>query len=52
MRDGEKRPGRPIVDDKDRAKNRTIKLNDADWQKFKKLGAAKWLREKIRECFK
>jgi hypothetical protein len=44
----DKKRGRPKVDDL--AKNRTIKLTDLDWQNFKKLGAAKWLRQKIREC--
>lgn len=29
------------------AKNRTIKLTDADWAKFRAVGGAKWLREQL-----
>jgi hypothetical protein len=50
MKNDSRRAGRPAIDEKDRAKNRTIKLTDSDWQNFRKLGAAKWLRQKIREC--
>jgi hypothetical protein len=36
--------GRPSIPESDKAKNRTFKLNDADWLKFKLKGGAKWLR--------
>lgn len=35
--------GRPKVADP--AKNRTIKMNEADWLKFKAIGGVKWLRD-------
>lgn len=35
--------GRPKVADP--AKNRTFKMNDADWLKFKAAGGVKWLRD-------
>ena len=38
--------GAPKVADK--AKSRTISLNDADYAKFKLLGGLNWLRDAIR----
>ena len=35
--------GRPKLNANDKAKNRTIRMTDDDWQKFKLLGGAKWL---------
>lgn len=37
--------GRPTLAEP--AKNRTIRLTDADWQKFKSLGGVAWLKEMI-----
>lgn len=39
--------GRPAKDDL--AKRRSIRLSDVDYIKFKQLGGAKWLREKLKE---
>jgi hypothetical protein len=41
-----KQRGRPAV--ADLAKNRTIKLTDADWDAFRAMGGAKWLRDMIK----
>lgn len=38
-----KNAGRPTIIDK--AKSRTIRLNNADYAKFKLLGGLKWLRD-------
>lgn len=35
--------GRPKLNANDKAKNRTIRMTDDDWQKFKALGGTKWL---------
>jgi len=37
--------GRPTQDDK--AKNRTIRLTDDEYAKFKALGGAGWLRQQL-----
>jgi hypothetical protein len=37
--------GRPAVSDK--AKSRTVRLNDADYKKFQSLGGANWLRYEL-----
>ncbi len=37
--------GRPPVTDK--AKSRTVRLNDADYKKFKELGGVNWLRYEL-----
>lgn len=39
--------GRPAKDEL--AKRRSIRLTDADYLKFKQLGGAAWLREKLKE---
>jgi hypothetical protein len=37
--------GRPKIVDK--AKSRTVRLNDADYKKFKELGGVNWLRYEL-----
>lgn len=39
--------GRPAISDADKAKNRSIKLSDADWLKLKLLGGAQWIRDQL-----
>jgi len=36
--------GRKSIPESDKAKNRSIKLTDQDWAKFRSLGGVKWLR--------
>lgn len=40
-----KKRGRPAV--ADLAKNRTVKMTDADWEKFRAIGGMKWLRAQL-----
>lgn len=39
--------GAPLKADK--AKNRTVRLSDAEYIKFKELGGARWLKMKLNE---
>ena len=32
------------------AKSRTMRLVDADWEKFKLLGGVKWLKGLLKDC--
>ena len=36
--------GRPEIPDKDRKRTHAIRMTDADWLKFRRLGGANWLR--------
>ena len=43
------KPGRPAVAAADRAPNRSIRLNSARWEKFRRLGR-EWFEQKIDEA--
>lgn len=53
MTRGGKREGaggkKPCLPQDELRKNRTIKLSDAEYDKFKLKGGAKWLRKKLEE---
>lgn len=41
--------GRPKLNEDEKAKNRTIRMTDNDYQKFKALGGAKWLNAQLNQ---
>lgn len=41
--------GRPKLNEDEKAKNRTIRMTDDDYQKFKALGGAKWLNAQLNQ---
>ncbi|MEW5818881.1 MAG: hypothetical protein AB1782_01705 [Cyanobacteriota bacterium] len=52
FREGSGRPEGTIKSESQKVKNRTITLNDSDYELFLTLGGVKWLRAKLEEEIK